>query len=46
MHNFRIKLAILIINLSLCIMPKGSRNRVFINNLMCVGIIEVDKDES
>lgn len=42
MCNFRVKLAILIINLSLCVMPKHGRNRVFINNLMKIGLIEVD----
>lgn len=43
MYNFRIKLAIKIINMALAIMPKNTRNQVFINNLIKIGLIDIDK---
>lgn len=43
MYNFRVKLAIKIINMALRIMPKEGRNEVFINNLSKIGLINFDK---
>lgn len=44
MEQFRIRLAIAIINVAMAVMPKEYANKTFINNLMLVGFIEVEKD--